>query len=64
MRRCTRPNGTPPDPRDTHAIAEARTTAQAALSATEWADAYTRGQDMTILDALAEAIASTTDHQL
>jgi hypothetical protein len=42
-------------------ISEARTTAESALSATEWADAYTRGQGMTVLDALAEAVAATTD---
>jgi hypothetical protein len=56
--------GTPPDRRDARGIAEARTTAEAALSAAEWADAYARGKGMTILDALAEAITSTTDHRL
>lgn len=53
--------GLRPDRWAERGIAEARTTAESALSATEWADAHARGQSMTVLDALAEAVAATTD---
>jgi predicted ATPase/class 3 adenylate cyclase len=52
--------GTPRDPLMERTVAHARATAQRKLTPTEWADAYACGQDMTILDALDEALSSTT----
>ena len=40
-------------------VSEARTSALAALTTTEWNDSYSRGQDTTILDALDEALSTT-----
>ena len=48
---------TPPDQQDELIIGDARTTAEAALTPTEWDDAYTRGRTMAIIDALNEALA-------
>jgi hypothetical protein len=53
--------GFPRDAYEERTIAEARAAAQSALTPTEWNDAYARGQGMTVVDALAETVASTTD---
>jgi predicted ATPase len=53
--------GAPRDQRQEHEIGDARLTTKRALTSTEWDDAYARGRTMTVLDALAEALSSTTD---
>ena len=53
--------GVPRDQRQEHEIADARVTTKRMLAPTEWDDAYVRGRTMTVLDALAEALTSTTD---
>jgi predicted ATPase len=56
--------GFPRDAYEERTIAEASAAAQSALTTTEWNDAYARGQRMTVVDALAETVASTTDLQI
>jgi predicted ATPase/class 3 adenylate cyclase len=51
--------GTPRDLQDEGIIADARAAAEAALTPTEWDDAYARGATMAIMHALNEALAST-----
>jgi predicted ATPase/class 3 adenylate cyclase len=53
--------GVPRDQRQENEIADARVTTKQALAPADWNDAYTRGKTMTVLEALAEALAATTD---
>jgi tetratricopeptide (TPR) repeat protein len=53
--------GLHPDQREERVIADARRAAETAVTASDWTDAYARGQNMTVLEGLAEAVASTTD---
>jgi hypothetical protein len=51
--------GMPRDQRFEHIVADARATAEQALSPSEWDENYARGKTMTLLEALAEALSST-----
>jgi predicted ATPase len=53
--------GVPRDQRQELEIADARATTKRVLTSTAWDDAYARGRTMTVLDALAEALSSTTE---
>ena len=60
MRRRTRTLGTAEIKAGTRNRRRPRSGA-VALTPTEWDDAYARGRSMTVIDALKEAISSTTD---
>ena len=51
-------------PREDRVVADARTAAEAALTPTEWAEVYARGQGMTVVDAVNEALATTAGLQI
>jgi predicted ATPase/class 3 adenylate cyclase len=56
--------GTSRDQRFERIVADARATAEPTLTPAEWTQGYERGKAMSVLDALAEALSSTTGLQL
>jgi predicted ATPase/class 3 adenylate cyclase len=56
--------GTPRDQRFERIVADARASAEASLETAEWTQGYARGKTMSVLDALSEALSSTTSFRL